>query len=120
MTLKQYQVNLIPYFSRYRVTEKASPYDMISEHPGQIVKDVVENSNGELPLSTVGFVSETDLTKVEKKMVLYEDALEEIDKKALAYGIENKMDIYGEPKDLQIVKNIFGEDFDPSKLDQIR
>jgi len=44
MCLRQYQVNMIPYFSRYRVAEKYSAYDVMGEHPGQCVKEVTEVS----------------------------------------------------------------------------
>ena len=53
-------------------------------------------------------------------MVLYADTLEEVDKMNLATMIEKNMDPYAEPKDMQILKNIFGEDFDPSRVEQIR
>lgn len=55
-----------------------------------------------------------------KKMVLYEDSLEEVDKKKLANGLEANFDPYTEPKDLQMIKNVFGEDFDPSMVETIR
>lgn len=49
-------------------------------------------------------------------MILYADTLEEVDKMNLATMIECNMDPYAEPKDMQILKNIFGEDFDPSRV----
>lgn len=52
-------------------------------------------------------------------MVLYEDCLEEINKVKLASAIENEFDPYEDPKDLQIIKNVFGLEFNDACVDHV-
>jgi len=78
---------MIPYFSRYRVTENFSAYDIMSEHPGQIVRDVNKTTTGEATMEDVGR-NEEEQSKKEKRMVLYRDCLQEIPKQKLALTLK--------------------------------
>lgn len=49
---------MIPYFSRYRVTENFSAYDIMAEHPGQIVRDVNKTTTGEATMEDMGRTEE--------------------------------------------------------------
>jgi len=77
----------------------------MAENPGQFVNDLPPKvANGDDESTAFDMIQ----TKKEKKMVLYKDSLQTVDKRHLAARLKEKFNALVHPEDLQIIKNVFG------------
>lgn len=82
----------------------------MAEHPGQIVNDVTKNELGEDIEEIEEELNKRELKK-HNRMVLYRDCLMQTEKSTVSKLLIKKFDCIGNNKDLQILKNLFGEQY---------